>query len=174
MIWRQESSSGGTELWVGNTEDSFHGYVTRATFYSDCSPLSRAYRVGILNAHVTILRLSRQSKDAFTLLLLGQVTPEGRLGDTKTTSYSSGREYSSLPVRGFDHYVSPDQQTLWYLRIHGEGSNSPLNKTHYTFATREPINVLENTGIRFVTHSGLIPIGPANCDISPHGIVLVG
>ena len=75
---------------------------------------------------------------------------------------------------GFDHYVSPDQQTLWYLRIHGEGSNSPLNKTHYTFATREPINVLENTDIRFVTHSGSIPIGPANCDISPHGIVLVG
>ena len=108
------------------------------------------------------------------MLLLGPVTPEGKLGKAEKTSYSSGREYRSLPVRGFDQYIGLDQQALWYLRIHKSGSSDLSSKSRYVFSNPEPVNVLKGTGIQFVAHSGSIPQGLANCDISPHGIVLVG
>ena len=108
------------------------------------------------------------------MLLLGPLTPEGRLGKAKNNLHSSGREYGSLPVRGFDHYLATDQQTLWYLRVHKEGLSTSASESHYRFSIPEPINVLKSTGLHFVAHSGSIPLGPANCDISPHGIVFVG
>ena len=135
--------------------------------------LSRAYLVGRVEAHVSILKVSRQSKDAFAILILGSGGVDDKLANPAHSSYSSGREYTSLPVREFDHYVSTNRQTLWYLRFHKVSLGNVSDLSKYIF-TGDPVNVLKGTGILFAAHSGSLPVGPTNCDLSAHGIILVG
>ena len=118
---------------------------------------------------MSFLKISRHCQGSFAMLMLGPATLGG---EVIRHPYSSGREYTSLPVREFGHYVSANTPTLWYLKLHKEPSDNLCSK--YVFSTPEPIEVLKGTKIRFISHSGSIPLGPANGDLSRFGIVLVG
>lgn len=128
--------------------------------------ISRSYQAGVIGFPAVILKASRLSGGSFGLLVLGPTKPTWNDSASQRT-YSTGREYSSLPVLDFDKYTTSISQTLWYLSFE-KCSNDEVFKL-----SDQPINVLENSELVFDPYSGVIPMGPTNCDLSSLGIVFV-
>lgn len=102
--------------------------------------------------------------DAFTIVALGP-TPESTAPPTRST----GKEYTSLPVRSF-FPDPPAPKVLWYLRFDTDKSKSELQfRLSWTI-----VDILRDTEWEFIPYSGVIPMGPTNLDASPAGLVLVG
>ena len=95
---------------------------------------------------VSNLKIKRLNDGTIAVLVSGQVTPEGLLYNPKGAPkpHSTGRVYTSLPIRSWDRYVTSQRQTIWYTKLYqvkGDGDNK------YRLSREGPINALQNTGL---------------------------
>ena len=86
--------------------------------------------------------------------------------------YSTAREYSSLTVLSLNQYANASRNTLWFLKLQKANPDEDLDGKYHLISGL--IDVLEGTNLDFVPHSGSLPVGPPNCDISSSGVVFVG
>lgn len=59
---------------------------------------------------------------------------------------------------------------MWYLRFDVDRSQDRLRFS----LSKNVSNILKDTDLEFVPYTGVVPLEPANCDISPHGLVFSG
>ena len=82
------------------------------TFYGCLLNVShRAYQAGRINAPIMIISIIRLEYNAFAIIAL---RPKSIV--TQPPAYSTGKEFSSLPVRSF-FIDPPQQQVLSYLKF---------------------------------------------------------
>jgi hypothetical protein len=135
------------------------------------SDFGRIYQIGKIQKRVSIVRVSPMGNVSIGLIMLGIV----KIVDLRTTdrSHSTGREYSSLPVMGFNQYVSCEYQTRWYSNL--DNSFRKWNgQFQICFSTVEPVDVLEDMGLDISLYPGVMPASQSNCDPSTHGITFIG
>lgn len=61
---------------------------------------------------------------------------------------------------------------MWYLRFEADVDRSQAG--HRFNLSSKISDILQDTGLEFVPYSGVVPIGPTNCDISSYGLVFSG
>ncbi|KUJ22167.1 alpha/beta-hydrolase [Mollisia scopiformis] len=147
IIW-QKQLDGATKFWVDDA----------------AAPGLRQYQAGCVDALVSILKVTRLADDAFAIVALGTDSVAA-----EQSTYSTGRAYSSLPVRSF-FAEPPVKKVLWYMRFDGRKFQGGLRFS----LSWHRIDILKDTGLEFASHSSVVPMGPTNCDVSSYGFVFAG
>ena len=111
----------------------------------------RYYEAGKYKGPVNSLKVVTRNDRLLAVTVIGEVTPDGKFYNPKITpkSYSTGREYTAMPVRNYNKWLTPQRDTIWYATLAvGSGDNE-----QYEFSD-DPINVLEGTGLDLSATAG--------------------
>lgn len=125
------------------------------------------YVAGKIEAAASNLKVCRldNTPEDFAVVLSAQVCPDGSLFTTEKANkktHSSGRLYSSLYVRHWDHYVEVQKNCLWHGKLAKGGDGK--------YALSGLSNALKSTGLE----CPISPFGGTDCfDVSAHGIIFV-
>ncbi|KKA26390.1 hypothetical protein TD95_001376 [Thielaviopsis punctulata] len=110
-------------------------------------------------------RVKRLSDDTLAFAVSALTTPDGKLYNPANSkpSYSTAKIYTSLFVRHWDSYLTPNKNSVWYGLL-------KRNNAKYSLAQPGLINALHGTGLECP-----VPFGPGSnqFDISPSGIAFV-
>ena len=99
LIWLKEGDKAVTHI--------VHGDVDR---------LGKTYVLGTVSAPISDVRLKVLDATRIAIAFAAQAKPDGSLfnAETQPKKYSTGRVYSSLMVRHWDKYITPNKKTIWY------------------------------------------------------------
>jgi hypothetical protein len=99
------------------------------------------------------------TENTFAVIALGS-----KMEVMVSPTYSTGKEYSALPVRTF--FAEPlDENVIWYLKF---DLNSSRSEPQFNLSWKI-VDILKGTGLEFVPHSRAMPFGPRNLDASALG-----
>lgn len=166
VLW-QKQIDGATEFWIVDAaapEKRYGKLVSEEYYFAADTGMIRAYRAGYISALIANLRVSRLTDDTF--VIVASVPNDVLL---TPPAYSTGQEYSALPVRSFFPGL-PIRQGLRYLRFDIDRT-PPQPQFRLSW---EIVDILKATELEFVPHTGVLPMGPINCDVSPAGVAFVG
>ncbi|KZF25951.1 alpha/beta-hydrolase [Xylona heveae TC161] len=155
VVWLKSGSDGKTTLVVANL--------------SDTSKI-HSYSAGVIDGPVSNIKLAKISDDAFAVAVVGQATPDGALYNPEKApkQQSTGKVYTSLFVRHWDYYLSPQRNSIFYGRLTLEPSHVTNSSDKYTLS--KLTNSLKGTGIE----SPIPPFGGTDhFDLSSSGIAFV-
>ncbi|OCK81023.1 dipeptidyl-peptidase-like protein V precursor [Lepidopterella palustris CBS 459.81] len=127
------------------------------------------YNAGIIEAPASNVKLHLLEDNKFVFAITAQASPEGELYNPETTPkpHSSGRFYTSLFVRHWDVYVTPNRNAIWLGTI---SRPSPGTHSHARYKLSALVNALKGSGLE----SPVPPFGGSDhFDIGSHGLVFV-
>ena len=125
--------------------------------------ITRAYLVTTIRGPASNLRTKKLSNKWFAVAFNGKASPDGTLFNPETAEkpQSSAREYDRMPVRIWDHYITPEKNALWYMRIEKHESRYGVSPTGI-------VNALRGTGLE-QPHPD--PLFGGDFDLSAKGIL---
>lgn len=153
LVWLKGSNNGNTSIVIGNAAKS-----------------ERPYVAGIIPGPTGDLKLIELGSGEFGFAVSGKANPDGSLynpSDAKTP-LSTGKLYTSLFVRHWDEYISPQKSTIWFGTLQPSSTvKGPIWKL-CGFA-----NLFQLAGLNNV-ESPIAPFGGTdNFDICSRGIAFV-
>ncbi|KAI9845842.1 MAG: hypothetical protein M1837_004523 [Sclerophora amabilis] len=134
--------------------------------------VSLSYVAGTIEGPVSNLKVKLFENGTIAFVVSGQATPDGDLFNPQKARkpYSSGKVYTSLFVRHWDSYLTPNRNSIWYATLQKGSSGDASKSAKYELAPPGPVNALRNTGLE----SPISPFGGTdNFDVSCNGILFV-
>ncbi|KAI6875909.1 alpha/beta-hydrolase [Hortaea werneckii] len=125
------------------------------------------YIAGKINASASDLKVAPldENGEEFAIVLSAQACPDGSLFTTEKANkktHSTGRLYSSLFVRHWDHYVEPQRNSLWCGQLKKDDTGK--------YGLSELTNMLKGSKLE----CPVPPFGGTDSfDVSPRGIIFV-
>ncbi|KAI9758822.1 MAG: hypothetical protein M4579_002836 [Chaenotheca gracillima] len=158
----------GTDfMFLKSNEDG-----TTSLHVGDASNASKeSYVFSTLNGPVSNLKIKELGDNNMAVVVSGNAARDGKLFNPQKAKkpISTGKVFTSLFVRQWDHYVTPNRSTLWYATFENCIKDA-AKPAYYKLSSPGFVNVLK--GSRLET-----PIGPFggtdNFDVSSSGILFV-
>jgi len=127
------------------------------------------YTAGTIAAPASEIKLKRLNQQSYIFACVISTKPDGSPYNPETAKkpHSSGQLYSSLFVRHWDHYITPNRNSIWY----GMLSLSKSSSSSEEFKLSSLINALKGTGLSSPIDQSTG--GSVNFDIGPYGLVFV-
>ena len=124
--------------------------------------LGSTYSAGIIAGPVSDVKIAALDDDRFVIAAVGEATPEGALYNPQKAPkvYSTGREYTAMPVQDYNKWVTPQRSSIWYTTLEKDSENG-----RYSLAKTDPMNILMGTGLVFSVDAGF--------DISSRDIICI-
>ena len=121
----------------------------------------RHYIAGTYSGPVEGLKVAKIGNNAYAVAVVGQATPADVLYNSKKARkpYSTGREYTAMPVRDYNKWISEQRDSIWYSTLQHDQSSG-----RYTLVT-DPINLLRDSGLALSASAGF--------DISQSGVIFI-
>ncbi|KAI7604146.1 hypothetical protein KC346_g11590, partial [Hortaea werneckii] len=112
FVCLQSEEDGSTSVYVASVNKCMQ----------KIEPGNSHYIAGKIDASASDLKVAPLDENGgeFAIVLSAQACPDGSLFTTekaKQKTHSTGRLYSSLYVRHWDHYVEPQRNSLWCGRL---------------------------------------------------------
>ncbi|KAF2270627.1 dipeptidyl-peptidase-like protein V precursor [Lojkania enalia] len=161
-----DDSSASSPTWLG--DDSILILYTREDGVTSVqvgnvdSFAKNNYTAGTIEAPVGDLKVHTLGKDRFAFAVTGKVSPDGKLYNPEKAKKpkATGRLYTSLFVRHWDHYVTENRNSIWL----GSLSKEVNGKFELSGLT----NALKGTGLE----SPIEPFGGTDhYDIGSKGLI---
>ena len=153
LIWLQESEKGITKVIVGNTDE-----------------IGKTYVAGSAPGSISNVKLKVLEKGKVAIVVSGQAKPDGSFFNPQDVPklHSSGKVYSSLMVRHWDKYVSPNRNSIWYGVLQRSAPHITESKGRWSLSGLT--NALNGTRLE----SPIPPFGGTDhFDVGEHGILFV-
>lgn len=122
------------------------------------------YSAGTIDGVVSDVKLKQVDKNSYILACAAPTKPDGSIYNPEKAKKpcSSGQLYSSLFVRHWDHYITPNRSSIWYGTL-------SLSKSEFKLSTLT--NALKGTGLSSPIDQSTG--GSVNFDIGSYGLVFV-
>ncbi|OJD21025.1 hypothetical protein ACJ73_07638 [Blastomyces percursus] len=156
LVWLQDGEKGSTNFIVGCGQRKEDPYVA-----------------GTVSAPVSNLKLTTLSPGLVGLAVSGKANPDGSIYNPSTAKkpLSSGKLYTSLFVRHWDEYITPQKNAIWLGTLQKASSSAEDKRSRYKLS--ELKNLFNFIGWPEI-ESPIPPFGGTDhFDICPHGIVFV-
>ncbi|KAL3426076.1 prolyl oligopeptidase [Phlyctema vagabunda] len=153
---------GTTILWLLSEDDGSTSFLVGDATTPEAEPIVAGSVPGSIDGVKTV----KLSTGSFALAFQGVSAPNGTLYNSALAEepVSSGQMYTTVFVRHWDSYITPERNSIWYATL----SSSENGTAGYTLS--EPINALNGTGLE----SPIPPFGGTdNFDIGAAGLVFV-
>ncbi|TVY81913.1 Dipeptidyl-peptidase [Lachnellula suecica] len=154
--------NGTTILWLASEDDGSTSFAVGDVTTPDAEPIAAGSVPGAIDGLKTV----DLGNGVWGLAFFGTAAPNGTLYNSELaeTPVSSGRTYTSVFVRHWDTYLTPERNSIWYATLTSISNGT----TSYTLS--EPINALNGTGFE----SPVPPTGGAEYyDIGTAGLVFI-
>ena len=126
--------------------------------------------MGVIPGPISDVKLKVLEKGRVAIAFVGSATPDGNLynPESEMKKHSTAKVYDSLMVRHWDHYVSSNQNSIWYSVLQLSKPHITESKGRYSLSAIT--NALKNTPLE----SPIPPFGGAgHFDLSKKGIAFV-
>ncbi|OAX81734.1 hypothetical protein ACJ72_03925 [Emergomyces africanus] len=156
LVWLKEGDSGNTSVIVGCGQRKEDPYVA-----------------GTISGPVSNLKLTTLSSGLVGVVVSGKANPDGSLYNpsTATKPLSSGKLYTSLFVRHWDTYTTPQKNAIFYGTLRTTSSSADDKQSKYELSELKSLFKFIN---RLDLESPIPPFGGTDhFDICPRGIVFV-
>ncbi|KLJ11319.1 hypothetical protein EMPG_13414 [Blastomyces silverae] len=158
LVWLQDGEKGSSNFIVGCGQRKEDSYVA-----------------GTVSAPVSNLKLTTLSPGLVGLAVSGKANPDGSMYNPSTAKkpLSSGKLYTSLFVRHWDEYITPQKNAIWLGTLQKTSSSAEDEDKQSRYKLSELKNLFKFIGWPEI-ESPIPPFGGTDhFDICPHGIVFV-
>ncbi|WEW58445.1 hypothetical protein PRK78_003913 [Emydomyces testavorans] len=153
LVWLRGGKNGNTSIIVGNARGQEKPYVA-----------------AVVPGPIDNLKVTKLAPEEFGFAVSGKANPDGSLFNPfdVPAPHSSGKLYTSLFVRHWDEYITPQKNTIWF----GTLQRLAIAKSS-VFKSSSLVNLFQLAGLNNV-ESPIPPFGGTdNFDICRRGIVFV-
>ena len=153
ILYLKEGEKGSTDLVVVDSDD-----------------FGKTHTAGTVPGPISDLKLKVLEKGRVAIAFVAKATPNGGLYNPENDAkkYSTAKVYDSLMVRHWDHYVSPNRNSIWYSVLQLSKPHITESRGRYSLSSIN--NALKDTSLE----SPIPPFGSGgHFDISARGIVFV-
>ncbi|CAG8959070.1 hypothetical protein HYFRA_00012851 [Hymenoscyphus fraxineus] len=155
IVWFQSEDDGSTSVLLGDA----------------LLPGAEPITAGSIPGSADGLKIVKTGPGNYGVAFFGSASPNGSIynSNLQETRLSSGRMYTSIFVRHWDTYLTPQRNSIWYTTLSASSNGSYTNSSS-SYTLGEPINALQGSGLE----SPIPPMGGSdNYDIGPNGIVFI-
>jgi dipeptidyl aminopeptidase/acylaminoacyl peptidase len=129
----------------------------------------RKYKAGSIDSSVSNVKVQSLDKDTYAFVVSAPTSPDGSLFNSEKApkTHTTGRVYSTLFVRHWDTWGTPQRNSLWYGTLSATSRNSTSGNK---YALSKLTNALDNPDLE----SPVQPFGGTDhFDLSTSGIAFV-